>query len=254
MCEPAIERGTDVRHPDRERPPGRPPGGARRPEPHAPALADDAVTLDNAAFADRVARAAALLDRLGVRAGDVVAIAMPNRVELIIALFAAWRLGAAATPVNPALTPTEMQYQVDDAGAKVVIGDGLELDATVVDVDALAAEPSADRAAADIRPDSLALLIYTSGTTGKPKGVMLDHANIAAMCDMTRAGLGITAVDHSLLILPLFHVNGIVVGTLTPLLAGGRVTVAGRFSPKTFSAVERFARRTSRPCRRSTRC
>jgi long-chain acyl-CoA synthetase len=68
-----------------------------------------------------------------------------------------------------------------------------------------------------------------------------DHANIAAMCDMTRAGLGITAVDHSLLILPLFHVNGIVVGTLTPLLAGGRVTVAGRFSPKTFfGLVERI--------------
>jgi long-chain acyl-CoA synthetase len=210
-------------------------------EPHAPALADDAVTLDNAAFADRVARAAALLDRLGVRAGDVVAIAMPNRVELIIALFAAWRLGAAATPVNPALTPTEMQYQVDDAGAKVVIGDGLELNSTVVDVDALAAEPSAYRAAADIRPESLALLIYTSGTTGRPKGVMLDHANIAAMCEMTRAGLGITAVDHSLLILPLFHVNGIVVGTLTPLLAGGHVTVAGRFSPKTFvGLVERI--------------
>jgi long-chain acyl-CoA synthetase len=210
-------------------------------EPDASALADDVVTLDNAAFADRVSRAAALLDRLGVGAGDVVAIAMPNRVELIIALFAAWRLGAAATPVNPALTPTEMQYQVDDAGAKVVIGDGLELDATVVDVDALAAEPSIHRAPVEPRPAALALLIYTSGTTGKPKGVMLDHANIAAMCDMTRAGLGITAVDHSLLILPLFHVNGIVVGTLTPLLARGRVTVAGRFSPKTFvGLVERI--------------
>jgi long-chain acyl-CoA synthetase len=216
------------------------PDARARAEPNAPAVADDAVTLDNAAFADRVTRAAALLDRLGVATGDVVAIAMPNRVELIIALFAAWRLGAAATPVNPALTPTEMQYQVDDAGAKVVIGDGLDLDATVVDVDALAAEASVHRAAVDVRPDALALLIYTSGTTGKPKGVMLDHANIAAMCDMTRAGLGITAVDHSLLIRPLFHVNGIVVGTLTPLLAGGRVTVAGRFSPKTFfGLVER---------------
>ena len=40
--------------------------------------------------------------------------------------------------------------------------------------------------------------------------------------------------DHSLLILPLFHANGIVVGTLSPLLAGGRTTVAGRFSPRTF--------------------
>ena len=43
-----------------------------------------------------------------------------------------------------------------------------------------------------------------------------------------------TSADHSLLILPLFHVNGIVVGTLSPLAAGGRATIAGRFSPKTF--------------------
>ncbi len=210
-------------------------------QPGAPAIADDAVALDNAAFAERVARAAAVLARLCVGEGDVVAIALPNRVELVIALFAAWRLGAAATPVNPALTRAEMQYQVDDAAAKVVIGDGLELDATVVDVGALAAEPSLHAASADVRPDTLALLIYTSGTTGKPKGVMLDHANLAAMCGMTRAALGITWEDHSLLILPLFHVNGIVVGTLTPLLAGGRVTIAGRFSPKTFfGLVERI--------------
>src|ERR1700755_1744688 len=107
-------------------------------QPHAPAIADDAVALDNAAFAERVARAAALLARLGVGAGDVVAVALPNRLELIITLFAAWRLGAAATPVNPALTAAEMQYQLDDAGAKVVIGEGLELDAVVVEVEALA--------------------------------------------------------------------------------------------------------------------
>src|SRR6202007_2695779 len=121
-----------------------------------------------------------------------------------------------------------------------VIGSGLELDATVLDADALGDAAPHD-APVDPPFDALALLIYTSGTTGKPKGVMLDHANLAAMCDMTRAGLGITAADHSLLILPLFHVNGIVVGTLTPLLAGGRVTIAGRFSPKTFfGLVERI--------------
>ena len=210
-------------------------------QPDGPAIADDAVALDNAAFADRVARAAALLARLGVGAGDVVAVALPNRLELIITLFAAWRLGAAATPVNPALTAAEMQYQIDDAGAKVVVGEGLELDTAVVEVDALAAEPTLHAEPTAVGPDALALLIYTSGTTGKPKGVMLDHANLAAMTEMTRAGLGMTAADHSLLILPLFHVNGIVVGTLTPLLTGGRVTVAGRFSPKTFfGLVERI--------------
>ena len=63
---------------------------------------------------------------------------------------------------------------------------------------------------------------------------MLDHANLNAMCRMAIDAFKMTSDDHSLLVLPLFHVNGIVVGTLSPLLAGGRVTIAGRFSPKTF--------------------
>jgi acyl-CoA synthetase (AMP-forming)/AMP-acid ligase II len=54
----------------------------------------------------------------------------------------------------------------------------------------------------------------------------------------------LTRDDHSLLILPLFHVNGIVVGTLSPLLAGGRATVAGRFDPKTFFAALEQSRAT----------
>ena len=63
---------------------------------------------------------------------------------------------------------------------------------------------------------------------------MLDHANLNAMCSSVIDGFKLTSADHSLLILPLFHVNGIVVGTLSPLLVGGRATVAGRFKPATF--------------------
>jgi long-chain acyl-CoA synthetase len=149
-----------------------------------------------------------------------------------------------------------MQYQVDDAGAKVVVGEGLDLDATVIDVGALAEEPPLDSEPAVVAPDALALLIYTSGTTGKPKGVMLDHANLAAMTDVTRAGLGIAAADHSLLILPLFHVNGIVAGTLAPLLAGGPADRRGALQPEDVLRAGRAgpARPTSPPCRRSTRC
>lgn len=81
----------------------------------------------------------------------------------------------------------------------MVVGEGFQLDG----------EPQVHTDPVRPEPDALALLIYTSGTTGKPKGVMLDHANIAVMCEMTREGLGMTADDHSLLILPLFQVNGI---------------------------------------------
>ena len=59
----------------------------------------------------------------GVGRGDVVAVRLPNSVELLVAVLAAWRLGAAATPVNPTFTAREVGYQVADARAAVLVGD-----------------------------------------------------------------------------------------------------------------------------------
>jgi acyl-CoA synthetase (AMP-forming)/AMP-acid ligase II len=202
--------------------------------PHLPAVADDHLDLDNAAFLDAVLRAAAVLRGHGVGPGNVVALMLPNRTEFVVALFAAWRLGAAVTPISPTLVPAEVAYQVADAGSTVLIVDReVQAEVPVLHVDDLNAEP--DQAAPVENPDdALALLIYTSGTTGRPKGVMLDHGNVNAMCAMVIDGFELTHADHSLLILPLFHVNGIVVSILSPLIAGGRATIAGRFNPTTF--------------------
>ena len=100
--------------------------------PSSPAIADDDTDLNNAEFADAVLRASAVLDEKGVSVGDVVAIMLPNRVEFVVAMFAAWRLGAAVTPISPTLVPAEAAYQIEDAAAKVVIVDApLEIDAEV---------------------------------------------------------------------------------------------------------------------------
>jgi long-chain acyl-CoA synthetase len=136
------------------------------------------------------------------------------------------------------VVPAEAAYQIADAAAKVVVVDApLDIDSPVEVLstyDLTGVQAPAVVEPAEQRDDALALLIYTSGTTGRPKGVMLDHANLNAMCRMVIDAFKMTADDHSLLILPLFHVNGIVAGTLSPLIAGGRATIAGRFSPKTF--------------------
>src|SRR5882762_680887 len=89
--------------------------------PLGPAVADDNTDLDNTQFLAAVQRAAASLRGHGVAAGDVVAIMLPNTVSFVVSLFAAWRLGAAVTPINPSLTAAEVNYQVSDASAKVLI-------------------------------------------------------------------------------------------------------------------------------------
>src|SRR6516164_6424769 len=182
-------------------------------DPLGPSIADDNVNLNNTEFLDAVVGAAAALQRRGVSAGDVVAIMLPNTASFVVALFAAWRLGAAVTPVNPSLRPAEVTYQIADAGAKLLIVDkapAFDAGVPAVETDQLDnGVPGAD--APDEGDDGLALLIYTSGTTGRPKGVMLDHANLDAMCNGVIDAFKLTGADHSLLILPLFHVNGIVV-------------------------------------------
>ena len=92
-----------------------------------PCLADGRRDLDNASFAMEVRRMSSALAEMGIGRGDVVAVVLPNSVELVTIMFAAWRLGAALTPVNPALTSHEARYQVTDSGARLVVADHASL-------------------------------------------------------------------------------------------------------------------------------
>ncbi|WP_086768385.1 class I adenylate-forming enzyme family protein [Streptomyces bobili] len=214
-------------------------------DPDGAAVSDGRQALTNVQLLRRVQAASRHLQDLGVGPGDVVALRLTNRVEFVLLLFAAWRLGATITPVNPSMTDVEVARQLTDSGARLLVSEDGET-AVAHGTAVLAVGELRDDAAAEPDeaplpdPSALALLIYTSGTTGVPKGVMLDHANIDAMADMGRRALEVGPADRCLLILPLFHVNGIVVSTLIPLLAGASVTIADRFHPETFfDVVER---------------
>ena len=211
-------------------------------DPNGPAVSDGTRALTNAGLLERVRAARRRLDELGVGAGDVVALKLRNRVEFVVLLFACWRLGATVTPVNPSLTEAEVARQLDACSARLlVVEDGVRASdrvATLAVGNLYAKGPGWDGPPV-VDPSTLALLIFTSGTTGVPKGVMLDHANLDAMAEMGRRALRVGPGDRCLLILPLFHVNGIVVSVLMPLLAGASVAIAERFDPNTFfDAVE----------------
>lgn len=203
-----------------------------------PCVRDDNTELTYGQFAQRVDTFAAQLSSKGIRRGNVIAIMLPNRVELVVAIFAAWRLGATATPINPAFTATEADYQITDSRARLIVN--LNADSPtgglpaihVADIKTIG-KPSR-LPPANVLRDDLALLVYTSGSTGKPKGVMLSHGNLLAMASMMANHLQLTRDDHCLLILPLFHVNAVLVSVLTPMLAGAQTTVMGKFAPLPF--------------------
>ncbi len=210
--------------------------------PHGAAVSDGHQSLTNTQLLSRVRTAARQLQDLGVGPGDVVALKLTNRVEFVVLLFAAWRLGATVTPVNPSMTDVEVVRQLQDSDARLlVIEDGAAVvtdGVAVLRVGELYDGTVEPDQAPLLNPGTLALLIYTSGTTGVPKGVMLDHANIDAMVEMGRQALEVGPADRCLLILPLFHVNGIVVSVLLPLLVGASVVIAGRrFNPRSFFDV-----------------
>jgi long-chain acyl-CoA synthetase len=203
-------------------------------DPDGDAISDGSQSLTNDELLHRVRAASRHLRDLGLRPGDVVALKLTNRIEFVVLLFAAWRLGAAVAPIDPSLTDGDVDRQLDEAGARLLVTEDSPTEHTSVTtlaVDTLNQCLGWEDLPAPPDPSALALLIYTSGTTGGPHGVMLDHAKVDAMAAMERDALELGPADRCRLNLPLFHVNGIVVSVLTPLLAGASIVIADRFDP-----------------------
>jgi malonyl-CoA/methylmalonyl-CoA synthetase len=200
----------------------------------------------------RIRRAAALLQGVGMRPGDRVAVWTPAKLPFLIAHLGVLDGGGVSLPLNPRFTPEEMRHFLTDSGARLVVAGGdqqaalealrpalPELHAVVPD-DAILAAPAT--AAQTARPDAQdpCLLMYSSGTTGWPKGVVHTHANLAASLRALAACWRFTPDDVVVNVLPLFHVHGLSFATQLPLLAGGCVLLEDRFHPSdTLDAVGR---------------
>jgi acyl-CoA synthetase (AMP-forming)/AMP-acid ligase II len=179
---------------------------------------------------DRVRRCAGGLRALGVGRGDVVGFLDKNHPACVELSMAAASLGAANAIVNWRSAGDEVDYAVNDSGAKVLVV-GAELMPTVdkirerltrvekvievtpdgADGDEYEAwlekSPRAGRSE-DVSPDDVCLVMYSSGTTGRPKGVMLSHANMVAHTVNAHDGWEFEPGDKSMVSMPLFHVGG----------------------------------------------
>jgi len=226
------------------------------------------------ALLHRVRRMAGFLAASGIRRGDRVATLLHNHREAVFLMLAAWWMGAVAVPINTEESPARKRFILQDAGARLLVAlphylpeildhrhelpdlrtviavegpapDGVPLLADVL--------PQADGepgdGQAELAPDGQedgrggpasgalsdeALIVYTSGTTGNPKGVVLSQQNLLADATAIVNWFDLAPGERWMCVLPVHHVNGIVVTLLSPLVGGGVTVLNPRFSVQTF--------------------
>jgi malonyl-CoA/methylmalonyl-CoA synthetase len=177
-------------------------------------LHPDGSALSYGALEDSVARTAAhLVEKEGVEPGDRVALLVEKTAESVILYLATLKAGAIFVPINPAYTPSEVSYFVENGEPRLLVEDAAAFVARAASAAPLTV--SVPRAA-----DDLAAIIYTSGTTGRSKGAMLSHGNLLENARALHALWGFAPDDVLLHALPIFHVHGLFVALHCALLSG----------------------------------
>ena len=200
-------------------------------------------------------RVAASLRRLGVGAGDRVAVQLCNSPELVISYYACFKLGAIGVPVNNRFAQAEIEYTLNHSACRVCISQAdlyrnvepirgslpsiehyfLVDPAEVGGVRAFAelSDRATDGGAFPVVPDeAVAAILYTSGTTSRPKGVTHTHGSLSATARYHGAQLGMQADDVVCIVPPLCHIFGFATQMATGILAGARLVLLPRFDPE----------------------
>ncbi len=194
------------------------------------------------------------LSSVGGRSLTRIGTLLPNGLEAALATLAILRSNATLVPMNPRLTWREIGHILEQSSPELVLTTPSQpllqsfiehgwiqhpVDLAGIRFVALLPEGQWSPAIPALR--GVALLLFTSGTTGRPKGVLLSEHNLLANAEYVNRAHEITDSDIALCILPLYHINGLVVTLLAPLLAGISVVMPERFIMEEFwSLIEEY--------------
>lgn len=215
-------------------------------------------------YEDLVAEVASFqrkLAAIGIGLESPVSIAIVNSYEFIVSFLAASWQRAIAAPLNPAYKQEEFEFYIEDVKSAVVLvprgayQSGSPAVRAAQKFNAAIAECYWDAAKREValdvkelgqlqgkasqpvltpQPDDIALVLHTSGTTSRPKVVPLTHRNLTRTMKNIQQTYQLTAADRTMLVMPLFHVHGLLCGLLAPLYSGGSMVVPPRFSASDF--------------------
>lgn len=153
--------------------------------PDAPAVVGDALRVS---YAELNCMADAILLSFPAEQQKCIGIVMSHGANMIAAMLAVLKSGAAYVPAEPTLPPDRIRYMMNEAGAGLVITDSY---VNNLPIRAQAEADIPDRSC----PDGVAYVLYTSGTTGKPKGVIVENHSVVNYADAFKAEFHVTAAD-----------------------------------------------------------
>jgi long-chain acyl-CoA synthetase len=192
-----------------------------------------------AGWRDRVRAVAGWLSKEGVAAGDAVATLAGNTADALALAKACWLLGACCVPLNPGDSRERQAFILRNASARLLVHADEQCDVAHALTEsvgvALRSTAELPQAPSDDPPtssgdlDGPALRVYTSGTTGEPKAVVLSLRNLLTDCDALATALSWDSSTRVITVLPIHHVNGLVVSSLLPWFAGMSTVLCDRF-------------------------
>jgi len=228
--------------------------------PDRPAITFKDAVMTFAEFDRESNRLANGLARLGLTAGDRIALYLPNGPQYELAFYAASKLGAISCPMNPSYREREVAYHINDSGAKVMVthatlwpiveacrpqlphlarvivtGDEIAREGVVRFDDVVHSGSAADPTVV-VDQSQLCALPYSSGTTGLPKGVMLTHRTLVCNQLQYLDGSAIGPEDVYPIFLPLSHIYGVMLMNAA-MGSGARHVLMERFELEALVAV-----------------
>ncbi|KAF8588110.1 acetyl-CoA synthetase-like protein [Ramaria rubella] len=209
-----------------------------------------------------------LTQQLGVKTGDVVAMSFVNGIEFVVGFLGTGIARAISAPLNPVYSTSEVEFYLGDTkpvilllpqlssldpsspqykGAQAALQAAKNSNIRTVEFCLSRGRPQIQIIFAGLstpspsssnngepQPLDTALVLHTSGTTSRPKSVPLTHHNLLTTTKNIIQTYSLTSVDRSYLVMPLFHVHGLLAGLLAPLRSGASVVIPERFSASRF--------------------
>ena len=224
--------------------------------PRRAAVRLDDLVLTYEELDERSAQVAGLVAAHGVEPGDRVGLLLPNVPQFPMLYYGVLRAGAVVVPMNPLLKAREIEYFLEDSGARLLFAWHGSADEAVKGAEAAEAgfvpvaagafdhllSGQAPQASLTGRADhDTAVILYTSGTTGRPKGAELTHANLRRNASVSATTLfGLDPEDVVMGCLPLFHSFGQTCGLNAAVGRGACLTLVPRFDPgKALEVIQR---------------